>query len=233
MNEICWYFVSYEDSDKYKCMKNKPKQWCDENCPLFKSLDSAFRKSRLSEKYWSPFKLNKPPQDVQAIEILDKIRNDITTFVDTGSNLLIQSKMCGNGKTSWGIKLLQKQIEHRHLQSSSTVPPAYYIYLPDLLLKARDNITNSKSGWENMKYCLLNSPLVMFDDLGCITLKDYDLLVLSSIIENRINSGLSSIFTSNLIGDSLKQNIGDRLYDRVTKLSTVIEFRANSMRKTV
>ena len=127
-------------------------------------------------------------------------------------------------------KLLQKQIELNYKGSLVSVPPAFFVYTPGLLLEARKSISNKNSNFDTLQFIIENSPLVMFDDIGCIPLKDYDLLILSTLIEGRLLRGLSSIFTTNLQGEALKEVLGDRLYDRISRLSQVITFKADSLR---
>ena len=47
---------------------------------------------------------------------------------------------------------------------------------------------------------------------------------LLSIIDYRLNSSKSNIYTSNLFGKELSESLGDRLYSRIINLSEVIEF---------
>lgn len=228
MNTDCWYY--YNEDNKDICCKGQDIQWCDENCPIYKNMKANFEKSNLPELYWAPFKLNSTPKDKKEIVKLVEIRKNLANFVAEGKNLLLQSSKCGNGKTSWGIKLLQKQIELNY--KGCNWPPAFFIYTPQLLLEARKSITAKNSNFETLQSVLQHCPLAMFDDIGCIALKDYDLLILSTIIETRILNGLSSIFTTNLEGEALKAVLGERLYDRISRLSEVITFKSDSMRGT-
>lgn len=231
MNINCWYcYIAEKKDEEDKCLKGKPIDWCDEHCAIYRSMKNAFSGSNLPQKYWYPFSLKNIPVDSKGIAQINEIRQNIDTFVNGGKNLLLQSNQCGNGKTSWGIKLLQKQIESHYMQSVGSWPPAFFIYVPNLLLSARESITNKSSNRSTLRLVLENCPLVLFDDIGCIPLKDYDLLILSSIIENRISAGLSSIYTTNLKDKQLATNLGDRLFDRINKLSTVITFNSTSLR---
>lgn len=229
MNTDCWYY-NIAEQGKEECLKDMNLDWCDEYCPIYKNMKANFENSNLPEKYWNAFSLKRVDVDSVSISRLSEIRKNLQQFVSEGKNLLLQSSKCGNGKTSWGIKLLQKQIEFNSKGSSSGVPPAYFVYVPDLLLQARKSISNKNFNWDKIQQIVQNSPFVLFDDIGCIPLKDYDLLILSTIIESRILKGLSSIFTTNLEGENLKLNLGDRLYDRIVRLSEVITLKSDSLR---
>lgn len=231
MNADCWYcYITDEIGKEDKCLKEMNLDWCDEHCPIYKNMKSHFENSNLPEKYWNPFKLKNVAQDKSNVAVITEIRNDLGKFVLQGKNLLLQSSKCGNGKTSWGIKLLQKQIELNSKGSSNSYPPAYFVYVPELLLEARKAISNKNGKWEKLQQIIENSELVLFDDIACLPLKDYDLLILSTILESRILKGLSSIFTTNLEGEALKANLGERIYDRIVRLSTVLTFKADSLR---
>lgn len=228
MNEECWYYI--EPNEEYPtggCYKCKGKEWCDEHCPIYKNMKSAFAKSGLEPQFWYPFTLKQVSIDKQAVNKLAEIRKNLTSFVNEGKNVLIQSSKCGNGKTSWGIKLLQKQIE---LNFNQSFVPAYFVYIPSLLFEGRKSINGKGNIFDSMLSTIESCPLVMFDDIASIPLKDYDLLILSSVIEKRITRKLSSIFTTNCENDVLKVNLGDRLFDRINRLSTVVTFKGNSMR---
>lgn len=228
MNEECWYYIeANEEMPLGGCVQSKGEDWCDVHCPIFKNMKAAFIHSGLEEQYWYPFTLKHVAIDSKEVSKIMEIRNNLSSFVENGNNILIQSSKCGNGKTSWGIKLLQKQIELNSKQSSI---PAYFVYTPSLLLEARKSINSKDTDFEKMVSILENCPLVMFDDIASIPLKDYDLLILSSIIEKRLTRKLSSIFTTNCENDVLKLNLGDRLFDRINRLSTIITFKGGSMR---
>lgn len=226
MNNNCWYCLDSEE-----CAKGQNMDWCEPNCPIYKNTKANFEKSNLPQKYWQKFTMRKTAVDSKAIETVLQIKDNLEEFIDDGKNLLLQSSKCGNGKTSLGIKLLQKQIELNYMGSLGAWPPAYFVYVPDLLLEARKSISNrNSSDFDNMQAVIENSPLVMFDDIGCIPLKDYDLLILSTLIEKRILNGYSSIFTTNLQDEALKEVLGERLYDRISRLSQVITFKSESLR---
>ena len=226
MNNNCWYCLEATG----ECAKGQNAEWCDFNCPIYKNVKSNFLNSNLPEKYWWPFTLFKTKVDAQAIDDILDIKNNLANFVNEGKNILLQSSKCGNGKTSWGIRLLQKQIELNYKGSFGSWPPAFFVYTPGLLLDARKSISSKNSDFNTTQMIIENSPLVMFDDIGCIPLKDYDLLILSTLIEGRLLKGLSSIFTTNLQGEALKEVLGERLYDRISRLSQVITLKAESLR---
>lgn len=231
MNPDCWYCeIAVRDEEENKCLKGKSLDWCDEHCPIYKNMKNCFIKSGLEERYWNPFNLKKVEKDKQVVQQIKDIRENLSDFVAQGRSVLLQSVNCGNGKTSWGIKLLQKQIELNVLNSAYGTAPAFFIFVPSLLVEARKSISGNSRQFDKIEYMIENCPLVMFDEIGGIPLKDYDLLILTHLIEKRIQKGLSNIYTTNCQDEVLKVNLGDRLFDRVNRLSTVLTFKGSSMR---
>ena len=218
----CWY------KTEEGCIKN-PDTICSESCPIFRNMLRSFQNSRLEQKFWFPFALKSIDVDKKETQKLVDIRQNIEQFVVQGKNLLIQSSNCGNGKTCWGIKLLQRQIE-KGWKNNINIPPALFVYIPDLLLRAKNNICKPSEEYNTLLFLLNEVPLVLFDDIGCIAMKDYDMLLLSTVIEGRISKGLSSIYTTNLQDDALRSNLGERLYDRIYRLSEVVTFKSKSLR---
>ena len=45
-----------------------------------------------------------------------------------------------------------------------------------------------------------------------------------NIVNSRLDEGKSNFYTSNLVGQDLKEAMGDRLYSRVMNASEVLEF---------
>jgi DNA replication protein DnaC len=103
-----------------------------------------------------------------------------------------------------------------------------FVSVPDLLLKMKDfNNPLSNEYKENLKSC----DLLILDDIAVTGLSQYDYLQLFTLIDGRMLSGKSIIFTSNNISlKDLEASVGERLASRVWKNSTRIELRGGDMR---
>jgi glutamine amidotransferase-like uncharacterized protein len=55
--------------------------------------------------------VDKDGKDLKAFTRLKEIQTNITNFVKDGGQLYIHSQGCGNGKTSWALRLAQAYIE--------------------------------------------------------------------------------------------------------------------------
>ena len=217
--ENCWYKNICEDVDTENC---------GGECHTFKGMLNCFVASNIPTTLWHKFNLTTPKVDSQAYAKLAEVKENIVNFVDNGHNIIITSANCGNGKTRWAIKLGQKCIEKLWSSCVST-PPVFYMYMPDLLLASRRAMSGGKL-FDKYLNSLRYAKLVIWDDIGNTAFTNYDMITLQAVIEGRINEGLSNIFTTNVPEEEIIKNIGERLYDRLYKLSTLIEFKAGSMR---
>ena len=212
-NTDCWYASS--------CVED-----CA-NCTLYPQMKWQFDNSGLPKSKYMPIRLSPQSNDRRAFERLADIREDIDEFVEQGRNLYICGKTPGNGKTSWAIKMLQTYFVYVSEGNIFNVK-GMFVSVPDLLLKMKDfNNPLSNEYKENLKSC----DLLILDDIAVTGISQYDYLQLFTLIDGRILSGKSIIFTSNVISlKELEHAIGERLASRIWGNSTVIEIKGGDMR---
>ena len=83
---------------------------------------------------------------------------------------------------------------------------------------------------EHIKTNVLDADIVVWDEVATKAVTQFEHEHLLSLINGRIDSGKSQIFTSNVSPDSLRDIVGERLYSRVINLSTVLEFKGADKR---
>lgn len=212
-NSDCWYINSCEDD----CSK----------CVVYPQMKWQFDNSGLPKSKYMPIKLSPQPNDRRAFERLADIRENIEEFVEQGKNLYICGEIPGNGKTSWAIKMLQTYF-HYVAEGNMFEVKGMFVSVPDLLLKLKDFSNPLKNEYkENLKSC----DLLVLDDIAVTGLSQYDYLQLFTLIDSRMLSGKSIIFTSNVIDmRKLEEVIGERLASRVFGNSIVIEIKGGDMR---
>lgn len=212
-NTDCWYASS--------CVED-----CA-NCTLYPQMKWQFDNSGLPKSKYMPIRLSPQSNDRRAFERLADIREDIDEFVEQGRNLYICGKTPGNGKTSWAIKMLQTYFVYVSEGNIFNVK-GMFVSVPDLLLKMKDfNNPLSNEYKENLKSC----DLLILDDIAVTGISQYDYLQLFTLIDGRMLSGKSIIFTSNVISlKELENAIGERLASRIWGNSTVIEIKGGDMR---
>ena len=197
---------------------------------LFK-LNSLYDEALLSEtlRIRKPLVLDDDNSDYDAFNRLAEIESGIGTYVKEGNNLFIFSNNVGNGKTSWAIRLLQAYLEKIWVTSDIRCR-GLFINVPKFFLSLKDNISNQNDYIAHIKEHVLKTDIVVWDEVGTKSLTSFEFENLLSLIDSRINNGLSNIYTSNLYGSQLQQNIGDRLYSRIVNMSELVEFRGRDKR---
>lgn len=206
-NFDCWFI---ENCQKYSCT----------DCTKYIQLKWQFDNSGIPKAKYKPIKLVPQDCDYMRFKRLAEIKSDVGEFVCNGNNLYICSEYTGNGKTSWAIKILQSYLNlmadgnYENLQGM-------YVSTSNLLLHLKDfNNPVSKQFKDNLE----NVDLVIWDDIAISGLSNYDYTQLYSIIDSRILSEKSNIFTSNQTTiEDLSKKIGSRLASRIFNTSEIIE----------
>ena len=152
--------------------------------------------------------------DLNEFKQLKAIQDNIVEWVNDGNNLLIHSKQCGNGKTSWSIKLLQTYFNKIWLKTTLTCR-ALFINVPYFLIALKDNITFKSDYIKHIKDNIFDCDLVIWDDIANKSLTSYECDNLLSLIDGRILNNKANIFTSNLTDEELHDALGDRLASRI------------------
>lgn len=191
---------------------------------LFK-LEYLYNESQLSKKQWKYVGLSPDSDgtDRDKFKQLKEIADNIEEFVKEGKNLYIHSHICGNGKTSWAIRLMQayfSSIWHK----CDFECHGLYINVPRYLVELKSSISKPSEYINKIQENILNADIVIFDDIGTKTATQYEYDHLLSVINSRIDYGKSCIYTSNMDNTELAEKLGDRLYSRIINMSADIEF---------
>ena len=103
-----------------------------------------------------------------------------------------------------------------------------FVSVPKLLLQLKDfDNPVPKSYRDN----LVNVDLVIWDDIAVSGISQYDYTQLFTLIDQRVLSGKSNIFTSNVVKESeLGKIFGNRLTSRILYTSEIIELKGKDMR---
>jgi len=221
--------TSYSCYLREGCKKyNKDNFECDKEdvfCIKLFKVDKLYQNSLLSEKQRIKIPLYPDANgtDLETFKLLKSIEEHIIPFVNNGKNLFIHSTITGNGKTSWSIRMIQQYILSTWVEKDVESCPAMFVNVPRFLLSLKDSITNQSDYIDHIKKNILNSDLVVWDEVGVRTLSDYDHEHLLNIINTRLDEGKSNIYTSNLPAEELREKVGNRLYSRIVNVSTNIE----------
>jgi len=222
--------MSYEYKfDKERCWfnsvcshYNNPEK-CYRACIRFMEFDYLYYKSHIPTKMQYPISLKPDKSDRESFLRLREIKDDIVNWVDGGNSLLIYSPQCGNGKTSWAIKLMQKYFE-KVWAGNGFRCRGVFVNVTDFLLLAKENIKNQDDEFDAMRENIRSADLVIWDDIGVTALSKYDYDMLMGMINNRVLNGMSNIYTSNSTEEKMEEYLGQRLKSRIFNESEIIAF---------
>lgn len=219
MSNECFLTETCKKCKEQDCLNNSA--FCKK---LFK-LEGLYEESMLSRNQWRYVGLSPDSDgtDRDKFVQLKEIADNIEEFVKNGKNLYIHSHICGNGKTSWAIRLMQTYfgaIWHK----CDFGCHGLYINVPRYLVELKNSISKGSGYIDKIQENILNADLVIFDDIGTKTATQYEYDHLLSVINSRIDFGKSCIYTSNMDNTELAEKLGDRLYSRIINMSTDIEF---------
>lgn len=208
--DTCWY--------KRICTEK-----CTENCIRYKLMYSLFKQSRLPEAQWDYKYLVCNGADLSNFTLLKAKSESILNFIAGGNNLYIYSANCGNGKTSWAIRLMYSYFD-KVWHKSCFDCKALFVSVPKFLYNCKRSISQDVKGFEELCNLINEVDLVIWDDIGEMKASDYEHQILFQYIDDRINSKKSNIYTSNKNKEQLEDVLGVRLASRIYNCSECIEF---------
>lgn len=206
----CWY--------KRICTEQ-----CSENCIRYKLMYSLFKQSNLPEALWNYRELICHEKDLQVYKKLQAKSDAILNFIETGNNLYIYSENCGNGKTTWAIRLMYSYFD-KIWHKSCFDCKALFVSVPKFLYNCKRSISQDVKGFEELCNLISEVDLVIWDDIGEMKASDYEHQILFQYIDDRINSKKSNIYTSNKNKEQLEDVLGVRLASRIYNCSECVEF---------
>lgn len=209
-------------------IKNCSIQDCDSSCIRYREMRYLIDNSYIPPLYANPFPVYpQNEQDKQVFIELTKIKNDIVNFVSNGGNIFICSRNTGVGKTTFATKMLLKYFD-RIWSGNGFRTRGVFVHVPTLLLQLKD-FSNPLS--VQYKKDIMETDLVIWDDIATSSLSEYDYNQLLLYIEYRINNKKANIFTSNITDKSyLEKIIGGRLTSRIYNSSRVYELTGKDYR---
>ena len=149
-------------------------------------------------------------------------------FVETGRILYIWSSNCGNGKTTWSIKLMLQYFNEKWAGNGFT-QRGIFINVPSFITAHKNNISKQDDKLFETISNLTNVDLVVWDDIAITQLTDYETSILLSYIDQRVLNLKCNIFTGNLSPEILKSKIGERLSSRILS-GYIIELKGGDNR---
>lgn len=222
-------------SNKDCWLKNKCNHVdCGGFCLRLFKLDYLYESALMSlaQRKYTDLYLDKDFTDEKEFTLLSNLCNNVCDFVSNGDNLYLHSSRCGNGKTSFALRFIQTYF-NKIWYSADLSCKALFISVPRLMIELKSNIESKSEYVEHIKSNILKADIVIWDDIASKQSTVFESENLFSMIDARIASGKSNIFTSNLSNDELHKFLGDRLASRITNSKYNVELHGLDKRKIV
>lgn len=195
---------------------------CYKMCVDFNEIDLMMHNANIPHKYVQPIVLYPScKEDVESFEILSEIKKNIAAMVQQGFNLYIKSNQRQNGKTSWGIKILQNYIHHL-IGKPGSKDRALYLDLNEYLRELKLSFDSKDKEFKQTEKVMRECDLLVLDGIDEVRLSEYERNYLKIIIKNRLANNLSNIFIGRNTAGNLINAIGNDLKYYVEDNSTVI-----------
>ena len=183
------------------------------------------KRANLPVRAWKDLSLRVSKEDEAAHRTCNEFKNNIVKHVQDGIGLFIYGGV-GSGKTVWTYKIARHYIESIAPKWEDRDPnPIYFANVPRLLDEFR-NAMRTDSKIDELDYLIMESDIVIFDDIGAENATEWAKEKLYQYINYRYANCKTSIFTSNKELDSLEERIADRI--RGTCVN--VEFKMSSKR---
>lgn len=209
------------------------KDYCENECHLscirYLEMKYLLKTSGIPKSRRKVNVLIPPDCDVDAFERLSDIRNNIVSFTENGKNLYIYSSNCGNGKTTWAIKLLLQYFNEIWAGNGFT-RRGVFINVPTFLNMCKSTISSPDEEFFELRDSLANVDLVVWDEIASTKLSEYDYNILLTYIDQRTLNEKSNIYTGNISPEELYKFVGTKLASRISNSATKIMFKGGDMR---
>lgn len=200
-NEKCIYNSVCENDCKESCLRYAEMQYMLDNSGIPKARQKFNR-------------LIPQECDLQAFTNLAKIQSDIERWVKDGCNLYLYSDNCGNGKTTWSIKLML-QYFHEKWAGNGFIERGLFIHVPSFINAHKNNMTKTDDALMQTISYIPKVDLIIWDDIASTKLTDYEFSLILSYLDGRILNCKSNIFTGNIQPQVLGNQVGERLSSRI------------------
>lgn len=202
--------------DKFQdCIyKDMCDQTCKQACMRYVEMKYMLKYSNIPKAKQKVNSLVPDTCDIKAFENLASIRNSITEFTENGHSLYIYSTTCGNGKTTWAIKLML-QYFHECWAGNGFTKRGVFVNVPTFLYTCKSIISKPDENFEELRQSLFDVDLVIWDDIAAAKMSDYDFGILLAFIDNRVLNEKANIYTGNIEPNNLEQFVGTKLASRI------------------
>lgn len=181
---------------------------CYKLCSKLNEIDTLFHNANIPRAYLQPIVLYPDDIDLDMYELLSTIKGAIVDLVEQGYTMTIQSRYKGNGKTSWGIKILQNYL-HNVWSEPGGRTRGLYVDVPEYISQLKAEFDSRDRDAREFAKDIDKADLVIFDNIDENRLTEWERSLLKQHIRKRLNNGLSTIFICRYLAGQLKTMVGD------------------------
>ena len=204
--------------DRYEdCLyKDICTQTCKKACLRYVEMKYLLKTSNIPKSKQKFNSLVPDECDIRAFKNLADLRDDIVNFTKNGEQLYIYSDVCGNGKTTWAIKLMLQYFNEVWAGNGFT-KRGIFINVPTFLGMCKAVISNPDEKFEDLRSSLADVDLVIWDDIAADKLSAYDFNILLMYLDQRVLNDKANIYTGNIEPEKLQQFVGSRIASRINQ----------------
>lgn len=201
---------------------------CSDTCIRYREMKFLMDSSGIPKPQQMPLKLIPTNESDREIFIrLNEIKNGIVEWVKNGNNVYIASESAGVAKTSWALKLILRYFDEIWSGNGFKVR-GLFIHTPTFLSQLK-NFEHPLP--EDYKQNVMNSDVVIWDDIAAGKTSEYDYNQLLMYLDNRLLNKKANIYTSNIISKGeLERILGARLASRIYGESETLIITAEDYR---
>ena len=202
---------------------------CNAGCIRYLEMKHLLDHSRIPKAYQRPIPLFPEEQDLETFKELAEIKEHINEFIKDGRNLYLFSDNTGNGKSVWVIKILLAYFD-KIWNGNGLEQRGIFVSVPQFITGIKDNITLKDDKLIEDKELFKEIELLVLDDIGATGKTEYNMEQLFNIIDYRVLSGKSTLYTSNIRPENLPVNVGKRLTSRILANAEILEIKGGDNR---
>ena len=194
---------------------------CYKLCSKLNEIDTLFHNANIPRAFLQPIVLYPDKIDVSSYEVLNIIKTNIVETVERGMNYTIHSRIRGNGKTSWGIKILQNYL-HCIWTEPGGRTRGLYVDVPEYFAELKAEFDSKEKDAKEFAKDIDQADLVIFDNIDENRLSEWERNVMKQHIKRRINNGLCNIFIIRNINSELVNMTGEDIAYYIQSNSQII-----------
>lgn len=202
---------------------------CNQGCIRYVEFMSLLESSKIPKAWYKPKQLVPEEQDIDTFYKLNDFKKDIESNIENGKNLYLYSSNVGNGKSSWAIKIMLAYFD-KIWSGNGLKTRGVFLSVPQFITEIRDNITLQEEEILRDKEIYKEIDLLILDDIGAVKKTDYIMEQLFNIIDYRVISGKTTLYTSNISPNNLAEATGKRLASRILANAEILEIKGGDNR---